>query len=84
MSGTGDGFGSVTIGPREIYDRLGDVDRKVDRLIADQDGLRERVADQELRIRTLERARWPLPSLAVLLSLGALLVGLAGLFIKGG
>ena len=39
--------------------------------------------DHEARIRTLEKARWPLPSLAVLLSLGALVATIVGLIMKG-
>jgi len=88
----------VQIGAREIYDKLNgverqlsDVDRKVDRLVAGHDGLRADIADvradiadHEARVRTLERGRWPLPSLAALVSIAALVVGLLGLLTKGG
>lgn len=88
----------VQIGAREIYDRLGDVDRKVsevgskvDRLVDAQGAIREDVAelredirDHEDRLRTLERGRWPLPSLAALCSIAAVAIALIGLMTKGG
>jgi len=93
-----DPLGGVQIGAREIYDRLGDVDRKVDavgskvdRLVDAHDVIREDVAelredirDHEDRLRGLERGRWPLPSLAALCSLAAVVVAVAGLLVKGG
>lgn len=39
--------------------------------------------DHEARLRTLERARWPLPSLAVLVSLASLVLALI-MFARGG
>jgi len=88
----------VQIGAREIYDRLGDVDRKVDavgskvdRLVDAHDvirgdigELREDIRDHEDRLRTLERGRWPLPSLAALCSIAAVAIALIGLMTKGG
>ncbi len=80
---------AVQIGAREIYDRLGDVDRKVDRLMDAQGGLREAqdgfrgdLADHETRIRRLESGRWPLPALTVLIALAALVAALIPI-IKG-
>jgi len=88
----------VQIGAREIYDRLADVDRKVDavgskvdRLVDAHDvirgdigELREDIRDHEDRLRTLERGRWPLPSLAALCSIAAVAIALIGLMTKGG
>lgn len=88
----------VQIGAREIYDRLGDVDRKlsevcskVDRLVDAQGAIREDVAelredirDHEDRLRGLERGRWPLPSLAALCSIAAVVIALIGLMGRGG
>ncbi|MFB7597271.1 hypothetical protein [Streptomyces sp. NPDC056160] len=73
--------GSVVITPTEVYaevrathDEVKSVSSKLDSLpIADHSHL---LADHETRIRTLERARWPLPSLAAVTSVGALVLGL--------
>lgn len=69
-------LGPVQIGAREIYDQLLRTDRKVDgiggqveRVVAAQSELMQDLADHEARLRSLERARWPLPSLAALVSL---------------
>lgn len=53
-------------------DRLTRIEVKLDMALANH-------ADHETRLRTLEKARWPLPSLAVLLSLGALITAVIGL-----
>lgn len=65
-------FGPVVIGAREIYDAVVRVSAKVDLLSLQHTQQSAEVQDQETRIRTLERARWPLPSVAVLTSIAAL------------
>ncbi|MBG0814181.1 hypothetical protein HS045_08110 [Planomonospora sp. ID82291] len=67
------------IGVREVYDELkslgGKVHRhtaKIDHVDAKMTSVAEDVNDHELRIRALERARWPLPSIAALISLAGL------------
>lgn len=77
-----DPLGGVQIGAREIYDEVKSVGSKLDRLTNAHDEVQKDVADHEARIRTLERSRWPLPSLAALISLGALIVALIGLLGK--
>lgn len=78
-------LGPVTIGAREIYDAVLRLQGSVDRLSDHQQAqAREtdarfaavgtRIDDHEQRIRTGERSRWPLPSVAVLLSLLALVL----------
>ncbi|MET7333262.1 hypothetical protein [Nonomuraea sp. NPDC005650] len=86
-----DPLGPVTIGAREIYDQLLATDRKVDGIrgevaqVAQAHGeLVKDAADHEARIRTLERGRWPLPSLAALISLAALVLTLITFMQKGG
>ncbi|WP_433478135.1 hypothetical protein ACQPZP_14540 [Spirillospora sp. CA-142024] len=46
-------------------DRLTRIETKLDVLIAQHDRV---TADHEQRLRALERARWPLPSLAILVA----------------
>lgn len=76
-----DPLGPVTIGAREIYDQVTRIGTAVERL-ADQyvglgrdiAGVVEDVKDHEHRLRSLERARWPLPAVSVLLALAALVL----------
>lgn len=74
-----DPLGPVVITTREIYDqlvRLGDAVRDalstMAKLADGQDEIKRDVADHETRLRSLERSRWPLPSLAAVVSLLAL------------
>ncbi len=78
-------LGNVIITSREIYDAVVRLTGRVDVLIEQHNNLsrdqqeHERAAetshqDHEIRIRSLERGRWPLPSLAVLISAGALVL----------
>lgn len=67
-------FGPVVIGAREIYDAVVRVSGKADGIALQLTALVADVQDQESRIRALERGRWPLPSVAVLLSLAALVL----------
>lgn len=64
--------GSVIITPAQIFQKVDDLDGKVDRLIA----LIEKVGDHENRIRNLEKSRWPLPAVSVLVAIAAVLVSL--------
>jgi hypothetical protein len=67
-----DPLGPVVITSREIYDQLRSVVTLLERAIAKLDDHAGDLKDHENRLRALERARWPLPSLAVLVSLAAL------------
>lgn len=67
-------MGPITITAREVYDAVIRLTGRVDVLIAQQSQTQSEVQDHESRLRTLERARWPLPSAAVLLSLAALAI----------
>ncbi|MFI6904897.1 hypothetical protein ACIBKY_26790 [Nonomuraea sp. NPDC050394] len=85
-----DPLGPVQIGAREIYDQLLQTDRKLDKIdgkveqVAQAHGeLAKDLSDHESRIRTLERGRWPLPSLAALIALASLVLTLIAL-VRGG
>lgn len=69
-----DPIGTVTITAREIYDAVMHLTGRVDQQIHKLDELAEDVRDHESRIRSLEKGRWPLPSLAVLVSLTGLAI----------
>lgn len=76
-------LGNVVITAREIYDAVVRLTGRVDVLIEQQNTTardlqdHERLSvsvhqDFETRLRSLERARWPLPSLAAAVSLVAI------------
>ncbi|MFJ3826250.1 hypothetical protein [Streptomyces nodosus] len=73
--------GSVVITPTEVYaevrathDEVKSVSAKLDGLpVADHGRM---LRDHETRIRVLERARWPLPSIAAVTAVGSLALGL--------
>jgi hypothetical protein len=66
----------VTI--REIFERVVQLGVKVDVLLAQQNDASKDVADHESRLRALERNRWPLPAVTVLVALAALVVSVIG------
>lgn len=71
-----DPLGGVVITSREIYDAVVRLTGRVDVLIEQQTSTTHDVQDHEARIRGLERSRWPLPAVSVLIALAALAVGL--------
>lgn len=79
---SGDPIGPVVIGAREVYDAVVRLTAAVERLAAGHDGATRDLADHEARIRGLERGRWPLPSLAAVVSLVSLAVAAAGLIAR--
>lgn len=81
MSGI-DPLGPVTITPRDIYDQLIALRSAVERLIDAEQDTAKRLDDHEARLRTLESARWPLTSLAVVLPMIALIVSILPMITK--
>jgi hypothetical protein len=71
-----DPLGQVVIGAREIYDAVMQVSATVNRLSAQHDDLVRDLQDHEVRIRVLERSRWPLPAVSVLVSVAAVAVAI--------
>jgi len=66
----------VVIGLKEIYDAVTSMSAQMTLLAHQHTDLTrdfaEHKIDHEARIRSLERSRWPLPSLAVLVSIASL------------
>ncbi len=62
-------LGPVTITAREIYDAVLRLSAKVDLVLVQLDEAKTDLGDHEARLRSLERNRWPLPSVALLISL---------------
>lgn len=77
-----DPLGPVIITSREIYDQLVRVVAAVERLVDKLDEQTRDLHDHETRLRSLEKSRWPLPSLAVLVSITALLLAALPKFIN--
>lgn len=67
-------LGGVTITAREIYDAVVRLTGRVDVLIEQQTQTTTDIKDHETRLRSLEKARWPLPSAALLVSVVAIAV----------
>jgi hypothetical protein len=73
---SGDPLGGVTITAREIYDAVVRLTGRVDVLIEQQTQIARDVQDHESRIRTLERSRWPIPTVTALVAVAALVLQL--------
>ena len=67
---------AVTITAREIYDAVVRLTGRVDVLIEQQADIKHDIGDHESRIRNLERTKWPLPAVSVLIALGAVSISL--------
>jgi hypothetical protein len=64
----------VVIGLKEVYDAVLRLQAIVERQTGQQDEHGRDLVDHETRIRSLERGRWPLPTIAALTGIGALIV----------
>lgn len=73
-----DPLGGVVITSREIYDAVVRLTGRVDVLIEQQTQTQRDLQDHESRLRSLERARWPLPAASVLIALASLGYALLG------
>lgn len=51
---------------RDLAQTVGRIESKVDSFLDEAKDIRGDLQDHELRIRTLERARWPMPTIGVL------------------
>ncbi|MFF0136775.1 hypothetical protein ACFYRN_10040 [Streptomyces sp. NPDC005227] len=65
---------------RSLSDGVTRVETKLDGIGQGLTELGKDVADHESRLRTLERARWPLPTIGVLAGLAGAATGAAALF----
>ncbi|WP_416983566.1 hypothetical protein [Streptomyces sp. T028] len=67
---------------RSLSDGLTRVETKLDGIGQGLTDLGKDVADHETRLRTLERARWPLPTIGVLAGLAGAATGALSLFAR--
>lgn len=61
---------------RRVADGLIRVEAKLDSLASNDQAANERHADHEKRLRALEAARWPLPTLGALIGVAGVVLGL--------
>jgi len=74
--------GAVIITTADIYRQLIDLTKEVGELkgaVQKATEISRSVEDHEARLRSLERGRWPLPSLAALISVASLVAALMAL-----
>lgn len=69
-----DPLGPIVVTSRDIYDELVRMRQAVDRLVDRHDALERDSQDHEARIRSLERGRWPLPSIAAIAAIASLIL----------
>lgn len=62
----------VVITSREIYDAVVRLTGRVDVLIQQTSDMQHDIQDHENRLRNLERGRWPIPALTLVISLIAI------------
>jgi len=67
---------------RSLSDGLTRVETKLDGIGQGLNDLGKDVADHETRIRTLEKARWPLPTIGVLAGVAGAATGAVALFAR--
>ncbi|CAL9302683.1 MULTISPECIES: hypothetical protein [Streptomyces] len=67
---------------RDLAQTVGRIESKIDGILDETKDIRADIADHELRIRTLERARWPLPTIGVLAGVAGAATGALALFVR--
>ncbi|MEU6279515.1 hypothetical protein [Streptomyces sp. NPDC047028] len=77
----------VYISPAQMYQEVrglaqavGRIETKIDGILNETKDIRTDVADHESRLRTLERARWPMPTIGVLAGAAGAITGALALF----
>jgi hypothetical protein len=70
----------VVITPTEVYAEVRATGDAVRQLAAKLDGVPQQLSDHETRLRALERARWPLPTIGALTGLGGAVAAAIALF----
>lgn len=76
----------VYISPAQMYQEVrglaqavGRIESKIDGILDETKDIRSDLGDHEQRLRTLERARWPLPTIAALAGVAGTATGLLAL-----
>jgi hypothetical protein len=79
----------VYISPAQMYqevrglaETVGRIETKIDGILTETKDIRTDLADHEARLRTLERGRWPLPTIAALAGVAGAATGAVALFAR--
>lgn len=79
----------VYISPAQMYQEVrglaitvSRIESKVDGILDETKDIRSDLQDHETRLRTLERSRWPLPTIGVLAGVGGAVTGAMALFAR--
>ncbi|SCD61109.1 hypothetical protein GA0115249_106310 [Streptomyces sp. PpalLS-921] len=64
---------------RSLAQAVGRIESKIDGILDDTRDIRTDLGDHEQRLRTLERARWPLPTLGALTGVAGAAAGVLAL-----
>ncbi|MEU2450044.1 hypothetical protein OG264_16150 [Streptomyces xanthophaeus] len=79
----------VYISPAQMYQEVrglaqavGRIESKIDGILDETKDIRTDLSDHEMRIRTLERSRWPLPTIGVLAGVGGAVTGALALLAR--
>lgn len=79
----------VYISPAQMYQEVrglaqavGRIEHKIDGILDETKDIRTDLSDHEMRIRTLERSRWPLPTIGVLAGVGGAVTGALALLAR--
>lgn len=67
---------------RDLAQTVGRIESNVDSLLDGAKDIRDDLQDHELRIRTLERVRWPMPTIGVLAGVAGAATGAIALFAR--
>ena len=67
---------------RDLAQTVSRIESKVDNFLDEAKDIRSDVQDHEIRIRTLERARWPMPTIGVLAGVAGAATGALALFAR--
>ncbi|MFF7610756.1 hypothetical protein [Streptomyces lavendulae] len=67
---------------RGLAEAVARIESKLDGILENAGDLRKDVDDHETRLRALERARWPLPTIGVLAGLGGAITGAIALLAR--
>ncbi|MFZ3494635.1 hypothetical protein ACODT5_15650 [Streptomyces sp. 5.8] len=67
---------------RGLAQAVGRIESKIDGILDETKDIRTDLSDHEMRIRTLERSRWPLPTIGVLAGVGGAVTGALALMAR--
>lgn len=65
---------------RELSRKVDRIETKLDAILNDNQEIKNDLADHETRLRSLERARWPMPTIGILAGVAGAVTGALALY----